>query len=63
MGGDSLPRFFINFWRLVDKVNKSIGQAPESEFSVGVLDIYGFESSKVNKYLRRFPDDQQAVIL
>jgi len=55
--------FFINFRRLVDKVNKSIGQTPESEFSVGVLDIYGFESSKVNKCLRRFPDDQQAVIL
>jgi hypothetical protein len=40
-----------------------MGQDPESEFSVGVLDIYGFESSKENKYLLRFPDDRQAVIL
>lgn len=55
--------FFINFCRLVDKVNKSIGQDPESEFLVGVLDIYGFESFKGNRYLLRFPDDQQAVIL
>jgi myosin-5 len=35
---------------LVDKVNKSIGQDPESEFLVGVLDIYGFESFKGNSF-------------
>ncbi|KAG6552175.1 hypothetical protein Mapa_006023, partial [Marchantia paleacea] len=35
---------------LVDKVNKSIGQDPDSTTLVGVLDIYGFESFKVNSF-------------
>lgn len=38
--------------RLVDKVNKSIGQDPDSTTLVGVLDIYGFESFKVNRYVK-----------
>ena len=36
-------------FRLVDKVNRSIGQDPDSPFLVGVLDIYGFESFKFNR--------------
>ncbi|CAM6090837.1 unnamed protein product [Calypogeia fissa] len=35
---------------LVDKVNKSIGQDPDSTTLVGVLDIYGFESFKINSF-------------
>ncbi|KAG0604572.1 hypothetical protein M758_10G181000 [Ceratodon purpureus] len=35
---------------LVDKVNRSIGQDPDSPFLVGVLDIYGFESFKFNSF-------------
>lgn len=35
--------------RLVEKVNRSIGQDPDSPFLVGVLDIYGFESFKFNR--------------
>ncbi|KAJ7567450.1 hypothetical protein O6H91_02G148000 [Diphasiastrum complanatum] len=34
---------------LVEKVNKSIGQDPDSTTLVGVLDIYGFESFKTNR--------------
>ncbi len=55
--------FFIIFCRLVDKVNKFIEQDPKFGFFVGVVDIYGFESSKGNMYLFKFPDDQQAIIL
>lgn len=35
---------------LVDKVNKSIGQDPQSKTLIGVLDIYGFESFKSNSF-------------
>ncbi|CAK7349482.1 unnamed protein product [Dovyalis caffra] len=34
---------------LVDKINSSIGQDPNSKFLIGVLDIYGFESFKTNR--------------
>ncbi|GAU21892.1 hypothetical protein TSUD_33890, partial [Trifolium subterraneum] len=33
---------------LVDKINNSIGQDPNSKCLIGVLDIYGFESFKLN---------------
>ncbi|GER41677.1 myosin 2 [Striga asiatica] len=36
---------------LVNKINHSIGQDPDSKFLIGVLDIYGFESFKTNSYL------------
>lgn len=35
--------------RLVDKINVSIGQDPNSKSLIGVLDIYGFESFKANR--------------
>ncbi|OAY34689.1 myosin-6 isoform X2 [Manihot esculenta] len=35
---------------LVDNINSSIGQDPESKFLIGVLDIYGFESFKTNSF-------------
>ncbi|CAB4321685.1 unnamed protein product [Prunus armeniaca] len=35
---------------LVDKINSSIGQDPQSKFLIGVLDIYGFESFKTNSF-------------
>ncbi|CAB80037.1 myosin-like protein [Arabidopsis thaliana] len=35
---------------LVDKINKSVGQDPESRFQIGVLDIYGFECFKNNSF-------------
>ncbi|KAM1122422.1 hypothetical protein ACFX2I_003979 [Malus domestica] len=35
---------------LVDKINNSIGQDPDSKFLIGVLDIYGFESFKTNSF-------------
>uniref|UniRef100_A0A0E0K6W0 Uncharacterized protein n=1 Tax=Oryza punctata TaxID=4537 RepID=A0A0E0K6W0_ORYPU len=38
---------------LVDKINKSIGQDPNSKCLIGVLDIYGFESFKTNSMLPR----------
>ncbi|CAJ1968281.1 unnamed protein product [Sphenostylis stenocarpa] len=34
---------------LVDKINNSIGQDPDSKSLIGVLDIYGFESFKTNR--------------
>ena len=34
---------------LVDKINNSIGQDPNSKTIIGVLDIYGFESFKINR--------------
>uniref|UniRef100_M4DUB2 Uncharacterized protein n=1 Tax=Brassica campestris TaxID=3711 RepID=M4DUB2_BRACM len=35
---------------LVDKINNSIGQDPNSKTIIGVLDIYGFESFKTNSF-------------
>ncbi|KAL3849947.1 hypothetical protein ACJIZ3_011829 [Penstemon smallii] len=35
---------------LVDKINNSIGQDPNSKCLIGVLDIYGFESFKNNSF-------------
>ncbi|KAM7250190.1 hypothetical protein ACFE04_022073 [Oxalis oulophora] len=35
---------------LVDKINSSIGQDPNSKSLIGVLDIYGFESFKHNSF-------------
>ncbi|XP_020276346.1 myosin-6-like isoform X2 [Asparagus officinalis] len=35
---------------LVNKINNSIGQDPNSKQLVGVLDIYGFESFKTNSF-------------
>ncbi|RLN10008.1 hypothetical protein C2845_PM11G21890 [Panicum miliaceum] len=35
---------------LVNKINNSIGQDPNSKCLIGVLDIYGFESFKTNSY-------------
>ncbi|GLJ12586.1 hypothetical protein SUGI_0194010 [Cryptomeria japonica] len=35
---------------LVDKINKSIGQDPDSVSEIGVLDIYGFESFRKNSF-------------
>ncbi|KAJ4820451.1 myosin [Rhynchospora pubera] len=36
---------------LVENINKSIGQDPDCRFQIGVLDIYGFECFKNNRYL------------
>lgn len=41
--------FFSFMFRLVDKINVSIGQDPSSKCLIGVLDIYGFESFKTNR--------------
>ncbi|GER24987.1 myosin XI [Striga asiatica] len=35
---------------LVDRINSSIGQDPNSKCLIGVLDIYGFESFKTNSF-------------
>ncbi|XP_057964092.1 myosin-6-like [Malania oleifera] len=35
---------------LVDTINSSIGQDPDSKSLIGVLDIYGFESFKTNSF-------------
>ncbi|KAF8098341.1 hypothetical protein N665_0268s0010 [Sinapis alba] len=35
---------------LVDKINRSVGQDPNSRFQIGVLDIYGFECFKSNSF-------------
>ncbi|KAG6469013.1 hypothetical protein ZIOFF_073710 [Zingiber officinale] len=35
---------------LVNKINNSIGQDPNSKSLIGVLDIYGFESFKTNSF-------------
>uniref|UniRef100_A0A0D9Z050 Myosin motor domain-containing protein n=1 Tax=Oryza glumipatula TaxID=40148 RepID=A0A0D9Z050_9ORYZ len=43
---------------LVDKINKSIGQDPNSKCLIGVLDIYGFESFKTNStFSETFPEE------
>ncbi|KAL6499542.1 hypothetical protein OROGR_027452 [Orobanche gracilis] len=41
---------FPNICRLVDKINFSIGQDPNSKCLIGVLDIYGFESFESNSF-------------
>jgi len=41
----------IEWPRLVNKINNSIGQDSDSKFFIGVLDIYGFESFKTNRCL------------
>lgn len=33
----------------MDKINSSIGQDPDATNIIGVLDIYGFESFKINR--------------
>ena len=50
-----LCNFSYCFCRLVDRINSSIGQDPESKFLIGVLDIYGFESFKTNRCLTGMP--------
>lgn len=40
--------------RLVDKINNSIGQDANSRSLIGVLDIYGFESFKTNRYMNLY---------
>lgn len=39
----------IVFSRLVEKINRSVGQDMNSQMQIGVLDIYGFESFKHNR--------------
>ncbi|MCE5166106.1 hypothetical protein HAX54_014807, partial [Datura stramonium] len=34
---------------LVEKINRSVGQDPDSQIQIGVLDIYGFECFKQNR--------------
>lgn len=36
--------------RLVDRINKSVGQDKNSQIQIGVLDIYGFECFEHNRY-------------
>uniref|UniRef100_A0A0D3FRP1 Myosin motor domain-containing protein n=1 Tax=Oryza barthii TaxID=65489 RepID=A0A0D3FRP1_9ORYZ len=47
---DALSRIVYSrlFDWLVNKINSSIGQDPDSKILIGVLDIYGFESFKTN---------------
>ncbi|KAG6503601.1 hypothetical protein ZIOFF_035917 [Zingiber officinale] len=47
---DSLAKvvYSLLFDWLVNKINCSIGQDPDSKILIGVLDIYGFESFKTN---------------
>ncbi|KAF6146596.1 hypothetical protein GIB67_008882 [Kingdonia uniflora] len=35
---------------LVEKINRSVGQDPDSQIQIGVLDIYGFECFKNNSF-------------
>lgn len=42
--------FLVLFGRIVDKINNSIGQDPDATNIIGVLDIYGFESFKINRF-------------
>ncbi|KAI3961631.1 hypothetical protein MKW92_035925 [Papaver armeniacum] len=35
---------------LVEKINRSVGQDPDSKIQIGVLDIYGFECFKNNSF-------------
>ena len=45
---------FMDNGRIVDKINNSIGQDPTAKSIIGVLDIYGFESFKINRYIMIF---------
>ncbi|VAI40800.1 unnamed protein product [Triticum turgidum subsp. durum] len=49
---DALSRIVYSrlFDWLVNKINSSIGQDPDSKILIGVLDIYGFESFKTNSF-------------
>lgn len=40
---------FVISFRLVDKINRSVGQDLNSRVQIGVLDIYGFECFKNNR--------------
>lgn len=42
---------YFTIFRLVENINKSIGQDVDSKVQIGVLDIYGFESFKNNRYI------------
>ena len=44
----------IECCRIVDKINSSIGQDPNAASLIGVLDIYGFESFKINRYMKLY---------
>uniref|UniRef100_A0A0A0L4V3 Myosin motor domain-containing protein n=1 Tax=Cucumis sativus TaxID=3659 RepID=A0A0A0L4V3_CUCSA len=46
-----LFKHLLRRYRIVDKINNSIGQDPDSKNLIGVLDIYGFESFKTNRCL------------
>ena len=41
---------FVISFRLVDKINRSVGQDLNSQVKIGVLDIYGFECFKNNRW-------------
>ncbi|KFK40409.1 hypothetical protein AALP_AA3G369800 [Arabis alpina] len=49
---DALAKFVYSrlFDWIVNKINNSIGQDPDSKHMIGVLDIYGFESFKINSF-------------
>ncbi|KAG7641412.1 Myosin head motor domain [Arabidopsis suecica] len=49
---DALAKFVYSrlFDWIVNKINNSIGQDPNSKDMIGVLDIYGFESFKTNSF-------------
>ncbi|XP_010490294.1 PREDICTED: myosin-13-like [Camelina sativa] len=49
---DALAKFVYArlFDWIVNKINNSIGQDPDSKNMIGVLDIYGFESFKTNSF-------------
>ncbi|KAL0732301.1 hypothetical protein Bca4012_008510 [Brassica carinata] len=48
---------------LVEKINSSIGQDPESKYLIGVLDIYGFESFKTNRCFTVFIITKRVLFL
>lgn len=48
---ETVTNNFLLLNRIVNKLNNSIGQDPESKCLIGVLDIYGFESFKTNRCL------------
>ncbi|RWW24878.1 hypothetical protein GW17_00010809 [Ensete ventricosum] len=41
----------LELW-IVDKINSSIGQDQSAKNIIGVLDIYGFESFKINRCVK-----------